>query len=290
MRYCWISAFGLLVAPSAAGAQGVDNWSGVYAGADVGGVSARVRAVSTVNVQQVTNIFITGRGIVVVPGTSTSFDRRSTSTNVLYGGTVGFLAQSGNWVFGLEGDGHGSRSSGSLTSTASIPGTILSPASTVISTRDYRTRYDWSLRARTGIALGHTLLYVAGGVTGTKVRVRSVDTYTLPAGTSPGGVAAPALGPIVTTASQARTMTGWTAGIGAERRIASHASIGLDARYDNYGSKDFAGSPTTTSPPLLNYGNNGAAGTPLNPSPVASSTTRISLTDLRLSLRLLFRF
>ena len=88
MRHYWVSAFGLLATSSAACAQEVDNWSGVYAGADVGGVSARVHAVSTVTVQQVTNIFITGRGIVVVPGTSTSFDRRSTNTNVLYGGTA----------------------------------------------------------------------------------------------------------------------------------------------------------------------------------------------------------
>jgi len=129
--------------------------------------------------------------------------------------------------------------------------------------------------------------------------------------------ASPAFGPIAIAVSERGTFTGWTAGVGGEHLMAHHLSLGLDARYTDYGSRDYSMNPGCTDP-LLGYSPNGVAqgrctnatiagaGTvtyPAGTSPATTSPqgteiypgtlpgpTRVSLNEWRLAARLIFRF
>lgn len=293
IRLIWAAA--AAVAPLPAGAQ-TNDWSGFYLGVEAGGASADVDAVSTDTVNQLTNVNPAGpQPITVVPATSANFDQSESDTGFVYGAFAGFLGQSGNWVFGIEGDLQGPRDASAPAQTSTLAPTILSPASTLLQERDTEIRYSWSLRGRVGITTGRTLFYAAGGVTGARVELEAVNTYTIPAGNSASGIAGPAIGPIVTTASERRMMTGWTAGIGGETMLGGSLGAGVDLRYSDYGNKTFdltdvsiTRSGATTFPGA--EGDTGTIGPPLNDPRSDPGPTRLSLAEWRFALRLFFRF
>lgn len=276
-------------------------------------------------IYQLTNIRQPGLGIVIVPSTTRGIDDSNRQMSLLYGGLAGRQWQAGSLVFGVEGDLHGSGGSTGVEITHSIPPTLNSPTSTVTLRREARTSYDWSARGRFGYAFGRNLLYATGGVAGAQVRLKSENSYFIPSG--PAGVTGfvtPALGPIVITATERRMMMGWTAGLGGERQISRRLSLGLEVRYTDSGSKIFDGVtrcgsttsasffggvrlPTipeiirgecpgvTRSAPTLIVNDTSFPGGVLNPlvdpTPAAlPGPTRIDLTNLRLNLRLIFRF
>lgn len=301
----WIAAFAALTTPAIASAQ---HWSGVYIGADLGVSSGRLRAAGTDEVFQLTNVNPPGpEPLTVVPGTTISYSASARRTGFVYGGTLGYQFQAGNWVFGIEGDAHGPRNSGAVSVTTPKPTTALEPVGSVTTGRDARISWDWSARGRIGFSWGPGMLYAAGGVASARMRLRGMDTYLTPAGTAAQGFATPTIGPVVISESVRATLTGWTAGIGGERQVASHVSIGLDARYTDYGSHnvDFGtcvpnglgtgcsnlsitGStitfPAGTAPASISLG---TADTYPGASP---GVTRISLTEWRATARLIFRF
>jgi len=278
-----------------------DDWGGGFIAIEGGIAAARLRATSTDPILQVTNVNPAGlQPLTIVPGTNVSVNTRDDQTSLLYGVVLGFEGQAGNFVFGVEGDAHGPRDSGSSAQTLAIPATALSPPSTVATTRDLRTRYDWSVRGRLGIAMGSTLIYATGGVASAQVRLRASDVYTLPAGSAAPsvsnggvGVVAPAFGPITTSGSQTRTLTGWTAGGGIEHKLGTGGlTIGLDARYADYGSKTYTLPSVTTvvSGSLVFTGAEGGTGNPI-PTPIATpGPTRVSLSDVRVAVRLAWHF
>lgn len=291
---CLLLAAGSALIGMPALAQDTD-WSGFYVGVDAGFAGADVDAASVDTVNQLTNINPAGaQPITVVPGTTVALGGSESDSNFSYGGVLGFLAQSGGLAYGLEADAQGPRDLATVTQTNAVPGTLLSPASTLVQVRDADTRYSWSVRARIGAAMGRTLLYAAGGVAGASVEVDAANTYTIPAGTSPGGVVGPAIGPIVTTAAQRRSMIGWTAGGGIEQLLGRFA-IGLDARYSDYGNKTFTFSNVaitragaTTFPGAEN--NTGQIGPPNNDPRSDPGPTRVGFSEWRLALRLTLRF
>ena len=94
-------------------------------------------------------------------------------------------------------------------------------------------------------------------------------------------------------------LTGWTAGLGGDYRIARHISLGLDGRYVDYGTKTVAfgcsfpdarngtcGSYST--PPIVIYGRTHDA-TDATPG-AEPGPTRIHMTEWRLALRLGWHF
>lgn len=284
---------GALVAlPAGAEAQ---QWSGFYVGADAGIAEARLRASSTDDVLQLTNINPAGpQPFTVVPGTTAALARSDRETAFSYGAILGFLAQSGGWAYGLEADLQGPRELSSTAQTTTLPATLLSPASTLVQRREADTRYSWSLRARLGAVVGRTFLYGAAGVAGARVEVDAVNSYTIPAGTSASGVAGPAIGPNVTTASERRTMTGWTAGGGVEQMLGRFV-VGLDARYTDHGDRTFtfanvaiARSGATAFPGAEN--NSGQIGPPNNDPRADPGPTRVGLAEWRVAARVLLRF
>ncbi len=300
--------------PALAQTDNSGGWSGFYVGLDLGLTSGKLHASGSDDVFQVTNINPPGpQPLTVVPATSFSYagsDRRSA---LLYGATAGFMIRTGNWLFGLEADGHGSRNAGSVSTSFAKPPTILEPASTIDVARTTRISWDWSARGRIGHAWGPSTVYAAGGVASARVRLRGEDSYTQPGGNAApnlsggGPVVSPAFGPISETVTYRGTLTGWTAGIGGEHRLSRHLSVGLDGRYSDYGNRvfDLAGCTVAASGLCQHVTLSGQstitfpAGTA--PTTITRNTTdaypgtsegpiRTSLSEWRLSARLIFRF
>jgi len=311
MRYQ--SAFvvlGLVLAMPAAAQSKDDDWSGFYIGADAGGSSERMRTSGSDFIAQLSNIFVPGRGIVVVPGTSRASDGRDTDTTFIYGGMIGGQWQTGGVILGLEGDLHGPRNFSGFVNAVALPPTILAPASNLTIARSARMSYDWSARFRVGVAIGsRSMIYANGGVAGARVRLTGQDSFTTPAGAAAtgGGVAAfvsPTIGPVVITASERRNLIGWTAGFGGETKLSKSIGIGLDARYTDYGSHNFdlaagctpatagsgpCASVSRTSPPIVINGATLNPATDVTPGIVPGST-RADFRDLRLTARIVFHF
>ena len=309
----WLAAFAVFTIPAVAEAQPPANWSGFYVGADLGLAGGRLHARGTDTIYQLTNIDPPGpaQPLTVVPITSVSYNGSDRQSGFVYGATAGFLVGAGNWLFGLEADGHGSRAAGSILVTAPKPATVLEPAGTVTVGRAARISWDWAARGRIGYNLGPSMIYAAGGVTSARLRLRGSDTYLIPTGTSPGSgaFAPPTIGPIAITQHLQGTMIGWTAGIGGEHFLSRHLSLGLDGRYSDYGNRtydftdcianfaiagrcrntSFSGPSTLTFPSGTNPATISANSDVPYPG-AAPGPTRVSLTEWRLAARLIFRF
>lgn len=245
-----MTAAALLPAMIWAAPAAAAGWQGFYIGPNATAVSQNVEATSLTTVNQVTNVTV-GTTLVVVPATFTTFSRDESSTSFAAGGQAGFLVGSGGFVAGLEGDITATRRTASFSHTQSLPATLLSPSgSTLTMERDLRFSMEYSVRARAGFAAGDNLFYVTGGVAGARVRATRRDTFVDPGGqvTSPTGTRLLAgTGPVVTTGSQVRTPIGWTAGLGYERRIGTHLSLGLEVRHTDLDDQSFGFANSTSS-------------------------------------------
>ena len=308
-KLAWgMAAAALLPAPALA--QSSDGWSGLYAGAEAGAASGRLRASGSDAVSQLSNILVPGRGLVVVPGTTVPSGGSGTETNLVYGGLIGGQWQTGGLILGIEGDLHGARDLSAYTNSVTLAATILAPTSNGSVSRSAHMSYDWSVRARIGAAIGaRTMIYASGGIAGARVRLTGQDILTTPAGAgatsgNTPAFASPTIGPVVLTASERRGLNGWTGGFGGETRLSRHIGIGLDARYTDYGSHDFAlasgcsvGSAvagtcagvTRNAPAIVINGTTLNPATDVTPA-VVPGATAARFRDMRLTARVVFHF
>lgn len=305
---CWsiVASAVVIITPAAAWAE--DDWTGFYAGVETGATSGRIEASGTDPVNQLTNVFAgpsNGPPLVVVPSTTKSYAGNDSDLGLLYGGFVGGQLQTGSWLLGIEGDFEGGRDAGSFAVTSTLPASALSAAGTVIQGRSARIRYSWSARGRIGIVSSATLLYATAGFAQAGISLQGTNSFSTPPG--PGGVSysfvSPGFGPVVITSSRRATMNGWAAGLGAEQRVSSRFTLGLDARYADYGSKTVAlcsgalairtgGCPgdAFSSPALVINGVNRTAD-PTQSFPSADfGPTQVGLSEWRVALRAAFRF
>ncbi|MET0677396.1 MAG: outer membrane beta-barrel protein [Bradyrhizobium sp.] len=190
------------------------NWTGCYIG-----FSGGAKGIGT-------------RDNVVIPATpltplSTLDLGRGESETWLAGGQAGCNYQTGNWVFGVEVDGHAQRwGTSSLISGALpplfVPGDI------------FELHSDWqaSARGRVGYAMNRTLFYVTGGAAFTEVRAYS---NWIAAGIFPA-----------TVTSTSRTLVGGTVGVGVEHAVTDNFTLGLEGRYSYYGNQRFDSGVVTT--------------------------------------------
>jgi outer membrane immunogenic protein len=295
-----------LVMPVSAYAQDGD-WQGLYGGIEAGVASSKADIDPSDPVYQLSNVGVLGRGIVVVPGLTINSapdlqDKSAFAYGILFGGQL----QRGRTVFGIEGDLHGPRDLLGYSISRPTPITILAPAGTVVLSRSARMNYDWSLRARVGLALGsRALVYATGGLAGSRVRMTGSDTFTTPAGAAAtsGGTAAfvaPAIGPVIIASTETRSMTGWTAGGGIEYKISPRLGIGFDARYTDYGSRDFTLASgctpaacvtgTVSAPPVtIIQTSTGTTGTPMLPGAVPGATS-LRFRSINLAVRAVYHF
>jgi outer membrane immunogenic protein len=276
---------------SIASAQNSDDWSGFYVGGNGFVSSDRTSiAATTIPIQQITNVFVTGRGLVVVPGTTVTFTPEpKRKTNFNGGGQVGYQWQSGKLVFGAEGDYSPFHESVTLSQIIGLPATTLTPPSTVVISRKVRFVHQMSARARIGYASGKTLVYGTGGYSYARIRVDENDVFTAPAGLAPPGCATPgpspcfnalAAGPIIFTSSPAQNRHGWNAGGGVERRFNKRYSIGLEYRHTDLGSRTSAAESYLATYPTP----------PTNAAIISYAPTKISLKSDSFSVRFNFHF
>ncbi|HZT26868.1 MAG TPA: outer membrane protein [Pseudolabrys sp.] len=118
----------------------------------------------------------------------------------LVGGTLGYNLQTGNWVWGIEGDFDASWIKGTDTTTCVAPGC------------ETRNRWLATLRGRVGYAFDHWLPYITGGGAFGDVKM------TTPAATS-----------------ETDTQAGWTAGAGVEWAFLGNWSAKLEYLYVDLG-------------------------------------------------------
>src|SRR5690242_5298457 len=81
-----------------------DDWSGFYVGGNGSASSDKSDAGATLQINQITNLQVTGRGLVVIPATTRDFAEAKRKINGSGGGQAGYQWQIGKFVFGGEGD------------------------------------------------------------------------------------------------------------------------------------------------------------------------------------------
>ena len=174
----------------------VYSWTGFYFGGNLGGKWSRYHSEIT-----------SGNGSVL--GFSGEGD-----ASFVGGGQLGYMWQSGQFVFGVEGDIDATRLSKSFTAVNTVgpfvPGDNLT------------LRNDWqaSARGRIGYAWDRALLYFTGG--GSWANIKATGTF-VPVGAIPG-----------TIVSGDRTPFGWTIGGGLDYGIAPGWSLGVEYRFTRY--------------------------------------------------------
>lgn len=271
-----------------------DAWTGFYLGGQATGSSDKIDAQSTLSITQISNLQVTGRGLVVVPGTTLPSAASHRDTGLTGGVFAGYQFQSGNVVFGLEGDYAPFHRDVGTSQSQQLPPTALTPATTIIARRDVRLSDQFSARVRLGYAAGKTLLYATGGYARTSAMVGAIDSFNNPGG--PAATCAPAPcqanlgpeGPVITTASERHALSGWTAGAGIEQKLSKLLSIGLEYRHTAFGSHDFAlASRTTVNTGPVTVGDNGQPGML---GSVSGGETRIGVRSDALSLRIALHF
>jgi outer membrane immunogenic protein len=220
------------------------SWTGCYIGGNLGGKWEAHRD-----------------GSVTIPGvgglaTSTFvFDDGSGNNNGSFvgGGQVGCNYQSGQFVFGIEGDFDWSHLNDSVTVGPVFPLNFV-PGDTF----SWNSRWQASLRGRVGYAWDRTLLYVTGGIAWTNV---NFTANWLPATcTSTNGQIVAACPGLV--ASDQQTLTGATVGAGLEYAITNNLIAGIEGRYTWYGSQTF----NTGTVPILPTATGGFVTSPTSAS------------------------
>jgi outer membrane immunogenic protein len=182
------------------------NWSGCYAGGDVGYSWGRSDGFST------NGATTTGIGNAFAPfppgaKLNNSFDM-SGAIGGFYGGCN---YQFGAWVIGAEGDFSWTNKEGQSFSVNG-PGTSFNAAGFQVAPGAYRqTQEHWlaTARGRLGYAVDKWLLYATGG--GAWMKINSTESVT-PIAFAPGVSG----GPVFSTALQTDTRSGWTVGAGFE--------------------------------------------------------------------------
>ena len=199
----------------------VYSWTGCYIGFSAGGKGVRTR--DTVNKP----------GIPQIAASSVYLGELEDATWIA-GGQVGCNYQTGNWVFGIEGDAHGQR--WGVQST--LVGPFFPPGFAFGDTFELHSDWQASARGRVGYANDRALFYVTGGAAFTEVR--SFSSWAA----IPGIRAA-------LVATDDRTLTGWTIGAGVEWAATNNITLGLEGRYSDYGTQRFNSGPVVTNVGLV---------------------------------------
>jgi OmpA-OmpF porin, OOP family len=203
------------------------NWTGLYAGIEVGGDWAQFPG--RVSVGTTTGVAATAAGRGSAAGSvplSNNF-----SGSFAGGGQIGYNWQfPSNWVLGGEIDFKGDDSQ-RTTTLGVAPLTPLPVLGPFAGNDRFRASTHWngSARARLGYAWGAAFPYITGGVAFADEKVQSsfVPVATA-AGTAPGSAA-----------SDSSTLIGWTVGAGLEYALSPSWSLGGEYRYADYGNETF---------------------------------------------------
>jgi outer membrane immunogenic protein len=211
------------------------NWTGCYAGGDVGYLVGRDNGYST-TAASTAGILPGAKSLAGLGQLSQSFN----TSGVAGGFYGGCNYQFGAWVFGAEGDWTVNNNEGQSFwvngPSAGVAGPVVIPAGAVWSSKE-----NWlvTARGRFGYAVDKWLLYATGG--GAWAKINSSEFF-VPVAGAPGPVAGADL--------QSDTRSGWTVGGGLEYMLPYNWMIRAEYLYvkiSNYTTF----TPGTGNGPLL---------------------------------------
>ncbi len=224
MNYKLFSASLLAMAAIGGSAAAQDegyNWTGAYAGVNLGGAWSSTCSTWTPSVGGVNAVF-TGANC-------------PNNSSFIGGGQIGYQYQMQQFVVGLEGDIGGATShSGTIVETTSgAPGI---PAGTYAFSGQHTPSNIETIRLRLGFALDRALIYATGGGAFAGGSSNTVVAFS-PADGS-GNTA-------VWTSTNSGTRIGWTIGGGVEYNLTGRWSVRAEDLYMNLGT--LSNSPTVCS-------------------------------------------
>lgn len=199
-------------APPLVSAQPAYEWSGFYVGANAGygWGDLDVRDASATNTDP--GSFLLPVGTFAGPNQSNSFD------GVIGGAQIGYNAQFGNIVAGVEADLQGS----SQDASDSYLGSAIGPS------YDNSADLSWfgTVRGRLGYAFDNVLVYGTGGLAVGRVKIKAETASLAP------------LPPQSASATEHETLTGFTLGAGTEIGIGNTGwSVKAEYLYVNFGKE-----------------------------------------------------
>ena len=219
MKYwLWATSVAAIVASSSAFAASpagepaappasVFNWTGFYAGADIGG------GWSSDNVN-----YYTGEGFPPYARIDTA---KVDGSGLLGGVFTGYNYQLNSVIVaGVEGDFEGTSIGGKNHCMIVTSGTPYCPPSFGAQSTSDALPWQGSLRGRLGYAAGNALIYATGGLAFAQINTGYAGE----------------VGPITGSDSFSRTRTGWTLGAGVDYALNSNWVVRAEYRYSSFGS------------------------------------------------------
>jgi outer membrane immunogenic protein len=220
-----------LATMGAAQAQGAfGDGNGFYLGGGLGNAHANVHTNATANSSAASYFITTDFGQVSGAGEATV--ARNNFSGTAFGG---YEQRYGNLLAGVEASAHGM----SLDESRSQTVTWLSAAPSQFTLRQsYKADWQATLRGRLGLACNSGLAYVTAGAAFTRATyaVNLSDNF----GAGMRG-----------SASSAKTLTGWTAGVGGEYALNRHLALRAEYLYADFGSVHTTVSISSPSSPGL---------------------------------------
>lgn len=229
-----LSAPVLALAATAAPAQAQDfDWTGFYVGAHGAVVDTDADWTGESIYQTVDG----GEGGFTIGSASASIADKLSGSEFGGGGRVGFNWQAGSFVLGAEADAtFFGFTEGATHTSGGTTYTLVSDAS------DLET-----IRARAGVAMGRTLLFVTGGVAFSgldhSLAATNVSEIVIDGGEG-GDTIGTQTANLVDTASSG---TGWTIGGGAEVAVSDKLSVALTVLHVDFGKETLGDSAPLTS-------------------------------------------
>jgi outer membrane immunogenic protein len=205
------------------------NWTGFYAGANLGYSLGRSDTSASFF-----NLFNN-----TTPGPILLTTRGTLDMNGAIGGLqIGGNWQNGNWVLGLEADLQtlGQKGSKTFTCPAASCSSAGNNTDLTSAVADHNQKLDWfgTLRGRLGVTASPTILtYVTGGLAWGRIKTNDTFTANGTAGLLVAICPGPTCGSPVPPSST--TKTGWTIGIGAEQRLSGNWSYKVEYLYMDLG-------------------------------------------------------
>jgi outer membrane immunogenic protein len=187
----------------------VASWTGCYLGANLGGAWSKTDFAWDPNRA---GFFNPGVAPAIASQTAATLD----ASGVSGGGQLGCNYQMSNWVVGIEGDIQGT----GLSATNS--GTILNAGNADPFTETFHSHWLSTVRGRLGFVFGQWLFYGTGGAAFANASFS--DSVFFPGSGTTNAAAGSA------------TLTGWTAGGGAEWMFAPRWSLKGEYLYADLGS------------------------------------------------------
>ncbi|HET9392072.1 MAG TPA: outer membrane beta-barrel protein [Candidatus Rubrimentiphilum sp.] len=217
-------------------AQATDDFKGFYVGATVGGAQIHSNP-STTTTFSPTGYFANSSPVAI----GQIGQQPVTATGFTGGVQAGYNFQFSHFVFGLEADYNTMNLSGTKTATNFYP-CCPPPNNTFTITQTVSTTGLFTGRARLGIANGHYLAYITGGVASATVNYTAVFTDTFATAHENGGYNA--------------TRSGSVFGFGAEDKINPKVTLKGEYLFANFGTLSSTSTNLTAFTPPIAFPTN----------------------------------